>query len=79
MKKPNSLIKCIYEKPTSNIILNGETEHFHLEISNRARMSSSHYSIEYHHGCPNIIMLKIKGMSMGTNLNELPKAKIGAI
>lgn len=40
----------MYKKLTTNIILNGETEHFHPEISNRARMSSFHSSIQLHSG-----------------------------
>ena len=42
----------MYEKSTTTIILNGETEHFHPEIRNRARMSSSHYSTQHNSGSP---------------------------
>ena len=35
-----NIIKAIYEKPTANIILNGEKQSFFPEIRNTTRMST---------------------------------------
>ena len=42
----------MYEKFTTDIILKGETEHFHPEISKRTRMFSSYYSTQHRSGHP---------------------------
>ena len=47
-----NIIKAIYEKPTANIVLKGESETNSTKIRNKTRMSNLDTSIQHSVGSP---------------------------
>ena len=49
-----NIIKAIYEKPTENIILNGEKQRFSLKLRNTAGMSPITTAVQYSTRSPSL-------------------------
>ena len=67
-----NIIKAIYERPTANIILNGQKlKSFPTKIRNKTIMPTFTTSIQYSIGSPSNQIRKIKGIQIGKEDTKL--------